>query len=155
MTGKSTYSHQYMSNAEAPKSEGYKVYLAYKSMEDYDDMTVTFSIPVFDNMPDKASSEPALVYNPNAYLKTLSVKTGDGTAVTLSPSFSYGTLNYTAKVSASVKSVTISGITVSSLAKITAGTGTVTLTDGENVLKVTVKAQNGSTKTYTITITKG
>ena len=100
VTGKSTYSHQYMSNAEAPKSEGYKVYLAYKSMEDYDDMTVTFSIPVYDQMPEKASPEPALVSNPNAYLKALSVKCDNGSAVSLSPAFSYGTLQYTAKVPA-------------------------------------------------------
>lgn len=154
VTGRSTYSHQYMSNAEAPKSEAYKVYLAYKAMEDYDDMTITFSIPVFDNMPEKAVPEPALLLNPNGYLKTLSIKTDAENTVSLKPTFLYSTLRYTATVPSTVKSVTISGSPVSKLSSVSEGTGKWTLNPGENTRTLKVKAQNGTETVYTITIKK-
>lgn len=152
VTGKSTYSHQYMANAEAPKSEAYKVYLAYKAMEDYDNMTISFSVPVYDDMPEYAVREPALVKNPNGYLKSLKVKDGEGREMSLSPAFSYQTLHYKLQLPESVKQINVSGTPVSGLAELTAGTGKVTLPDGNGTVAVTVTAQNGTTMTYTLQI---
>lgn len=155
VTGRSTYNHQYMGNVEAPKSEGYKVYLAYKAMEDYEDMTITFSIPVYNNMTEKAVSEPSVVYNPNNYLSSITITSdSDGGKVAISPTFSYDVTEYTAKVSETVTSVTISAKTVAASAKITGGLGTHNLTSGENKIILEVTAANGTIRNYTITITK-
>ncbi len=154
VSGRSTYGHQYMANVEAPKSEAYKVYLAYQSMDDYDDMKITFSIPVYDNMPEKATEEPALVYNPNAYLKSLSLTTDTGERVTLDETFGYSTLEYSATVPAGVGSVNVSAKTVSSLAKVISGGEGMSLSEGENVLNITIQAQNGTTITYTVKVAK-
>ncbi len=152
MSGKSTFEHQYMANVEAPKSEAYKVYLAYQSMEDYEYMNITFTIPVFENMPETAVSEPPLVYNPNAYLKSLSLTTDTGKAVTLDSAFSYNKMQYTATIPAGATKVNVTAKTVSSLAKVLSGTEGIVLSENENVLYITVQAQNETTITYTITL---
>ncbi len=154
VSGKSTYAHQYMANVEAPKAEAYKVYLAYCSMEDYDDMKISFSIPVYENMPETATREPELVYNPNAYLKTLTLTDDTGKAVTLDKAFSYSTLEYTATVPANATTIRIGTKTVSSLAKVISGAEEVKLADGQDTINITVQAQNGTTLTYTIRLVK-
>ncbi len=153
-TDRSTYGHQYMANVEAPKSEAYKVYLAYSAMENFEEMSVHFSIPVYNDMPEKAVPEPAPVKNPNNYLKSLSVKDSLGNTLTLTPTFGYSTLSYSAKADAKAESVTVSAASVASSADIVSGAGTHKLVKGSNQLTVQVKAEDGTVRTYRITITK-
>lgn len=75
---------------------------------------------------------------------------------TLSPSFQYSVTSYTATVGYDVTSVVVSAKTSNEKATIESvtGNGTVSLSVGENVIKIVVKAENGVKATYTITVTR-
>lgn len=60
VTNKNTYSHQYMTNIEAPYSESISSYNAYKAIDKLDS-TIEFLIPVYENMPDTQSALPVSV----------------------------------------------------------------------------------------------
>ena len=145
----SLYSHQYMTNVQAPATECLTNYNAYKN-NNLLASSMVFEIPVYNNMPNTAVSKPADSGNPNNWLKTLSV---DGYSLT--PTFSINqTTSYSLILSSSVSSVNISGSTVNSAAKIT-GLGGYQLAEGTNTINVTVTAQSGATRTYTLTIVRG
>lgn len=57
VTSKNRYSHQYMANVEAPNSEATKTSTAYGTEKD--DMSIVFSIPVYNNMPEAPCSVPS------------------------------------------------------------------------------------------------
>lgn len=80
-------------------------------------------------------------------LSSLSVSPG-----TLEPAFAAGTLNYTMSVPFDVTELTVSGTPAHQAASV-AVTGN-TLNVGENKVEVTCTAQNGSTRVYTITVTR-
>lgn len=148
VTGSNTYSHQYMSNIEAPASEAKKTKAAYDDMED---MALTFSIPVYKSMPDEVCAEPSGTKHPNNWLKTLTVS-----GYTLTPNFSVNDAEgteYTLDVASSVKSVKIAAKAVSSLATVK-GTGTKTLSSGTNKFTISVTAENGDVRKYVIKIKK-
>ena len=151
VTGTSRFSHQYMSNAKAPRSEALKVYQAYKGMAGYDDMALTFSIPVYTNMPKSAVAAPSGVATPNAYLSKLTVTTDAGKTVTLSPSFAAGVYEYTVKVPSGTKAVTVAATPVRSAAKVS-GTGKHTLSGKETSVVVTVTAENGTVSNVVIKV---
>ena len=60
VTSNNTYSHQYMTNTEAPYSESKSSYSAYKNIDKLDS-TIEFLIPVYENMPTTAASLPVSV----------------------------------------------------------------------------------------------
>lgn len=144
VTKTNTYGHQYMTNVQAAASEATSQRSAYNDV----DIPIEFSIPVFNNMTSEPAGRPTAYGNPNAYLSSLTVS-----GITLTPSFSYNTLNYTAVVDGGVSSVTISAKTVSSKATVT-GTGTKSLQNGNNVFNITVTAENGTKQVYKITINR-
>ncbi len=83
-------------------------------------------------------------------LKSLTVSTG-----TLSPSFSSSQLSYTVSVPYSVTSITISAGANHSAATVSGDIGkALSLSVGTKTFSITVKAQDGSTKTYTVTVTR-
>jgi len=93
-------------------------------------------------------SEPVnIVYSSNNNLSSLAIE-----GIDLSPEFSKGTLEYEAVAKASTEEVVINAKTADSKAKVS-GAGTVAVVEGENVLSIVVKAENGATKTYTIKLT--
>lgn len=49
--GPQYYGHQYMQNIQAANSEGGSEYKAYNKVNNYKNITYTFSIPVYNNMP--------------------------------------------------------------------------------------------------------
>lgn len=57
----SNYSHQYMTNVEAPYSEGRSTYNGYKKITGLLDSSIEFVIPVYNNMPSTAASKPTAV----------------------------------------------------------------------------------------------
>lgn len=151
VTATSTYSHQYMSNVEAPYSEGKKVLTAYSDL--LKDTPIIFSIPVYLNMPGQVAPCPSTMYNPNNRMKSLTVCKTDGTQLILTPTFSQTQYNYDLIVDNSVDSVKISASAVSSKATVS-GTGTVPLSVGTNTFTITVQAQNKDVATYTLTIAR-
>ncbi len=83
-------------------------------------------------------------------LTALSISSG-----TLSPSFKSGTKTYTATVDANVSSIKVSATAASGSSLVSGyGTRTVNLNYGANKVQVKVKNSAGTTKTYTITITR-
>jgi hypothetical protein len=82
-------------------------------------------------------------------LKSLSISPG-----TLSPSFSRNTTKYTATVENTVTSIAVSAVATNEKASVTEVTGNNNLSVGSNTIKIVVKAENGVTATYTITVTR-
>lgn len=154
VTSKSTYGHQYMANVEAPKSEAYKVYLAYSAMENFETMKISFCIPVYNDMPEKAVAEPAMVRNPNNYLSKLTVKDQAGNELCFTSSFAYHVTDYTIQAAKSITSITISGTPVAGTAAIVSGAGTHKLNDGSNRFVVEVKAADETIRKYNITVVR-
>lgn len=82
-------------------------------------------------------------------LKALTISPG-----TLSPAFKGSTTKYTATVDNSVTSIAVSATPVNEKATIESVTGNTNLAVGANVVKIVVKAENGTTATYKITVTR-
>ena len=82
-------------------------------------------------------------------LKALTISPG-----TLSPAFKGSTTKYTAAVDNSVTSIAVSATPVNEKATIESVTGNTNLAVGANVVKIVVKAENGTTATYKITVTR-
>jgi tRNA threonylcarbamoyladenosine modification (KEOPS) complex Pcc1 subunit len=98
----------------------------------------------------------AVVSSNDATLSALTISN-----VTLSPTFNSATTSYTASVLNGVGSVTVTPTRNESNAAITftvndisVTSGTISLSVGSNIIKVIVTAQDGTTKTYTVTITR-
>ncbi len=151
VTPTSTYYHQYMSNVEAPFAEGKKVYTAYSNMAD---SPIVFSIPVYLNMPSKAASYPAKMYNPNNRMASLNIKDSLGNELKFTPTFSQTEYNYYLIVDNTIDKVQISATTVSKKAKIASGTGTISLNVGNNEVIIPVIAENGDVANYKVTIVR-
>lgn len=145
--GSNMYKHQYMTNVPGAAEEGAKLSAAYSS--DMKSAAHEFSIPVYLNMPESAAAKPTGDGSPNNKLSSLSVS-----GFTLTPGFSMDTEQYTLVVDPSVTEVNVSASQAESHAQIS-GTGTVSLTEASTAVSITVTAQNGSTRTYRITINKG
>lgn len=145
----SLFSHQYMSNVQSPATEAPKCYAAYKANNILDSAMV-FKIPVYTNMPGTAVAKPADSGNPNNWLKTLSV---DGYGLT--PTFSVSeNRNYSIIVPENIESININASTVNANAKIS-GIGKINLALGTNIININVTAQNGSLRTYVLTVVRG
>ena len=107
-----------------------------------------FQIPVFNNMPAQACSAPTGDGSPNNKLSGLSA---DGFSLT--PSFSKDTTSYNLIVDTSVTSLQISATAADGKASV-AGTGNTELTGNSSDITITVTAQNGSTRTYSIHVVR-
>lgn len=84
-------------------------------------------------------------YSKNNNLSSLGVE-----GYQLSPSFSQSVTSYTVNLPANTESINVTGKKADSKASVE-GLGKKTVEDGTNIIKISVTAQNGSTKTYTIT----
>lgn len=85
-------------------------------------------------------------YSKDNNLKSLSVE-----GFELSPAFSKDVTEYTVTVPEDTKAVTINATENDSAATVS-GTGTFEVTQGTNTFPIVVRAENGSEKTYTITV---
>lgn len=81
-----------------------------------------------------------------------SLKLSEGT---LSPSFQYNVVNYTASVGSDTTSIEVQAKTSNANASIQSGTGTYELKEGDNTIQVVVAAENGNLATYTVKVTRG
>ncbi len=142
------YWHQYMTNISAANSEAGIMYTTYKELGKLG-LPITFSIPVYNNMPAEKCPLPEARGNPNNLLKTLSV-----TNYSITPTFEIESENstYYLIIEGNIKTITVNAATVSSLATVSGNKGTVSILQGINNLKVSVKAQNGDIKTYNLVV---
>ena len=140
------YTHQYMRNVLAPKQEAVKMSNAYTNTMK-SSIPLTFKIPVYKNMP--ASNDcPTGDGSPNNILDNIVV---DGYSLT--PTFSRFTTQYDLIVAHSVDSIKISATAMDGNATI-AGTGKKNLNIGSNIFEIKVTANNGSIRTYTLTVVR-
>ena len=139
----SKYSNQYMANIQAPYSEGYTTYISY-FRAGLTNSKFTFKIPVYDGMG--AGTYIATKSN-NNNLKNLSVSN-----FSLYPAFDSGISTYSCDVSSSTTKVTINAEVADTKASIVSGTGSHTLTAASTEITVKVKAEDGTTKDYKITV---
>ena len=137
------FAHQYMANVTAAVTEGQKIAKAYSDKT----QSFVFKIPVYLNMPETAVEFTASG-NRNNYLSGLSIS-----GLSLTPSFSADTTEYSVIVDAGVSSITVSAAPVSEKSTLN-GTGVYNLYEGENIVKVYCKSQSGDTRAYTLTIVK-
>lgn len=144
--GNNLYKHQYMTNVEAAAGEGAKLANAYT--DELKKQKHVFKIPVYTNMPSTACTKPTVSGSPNNKLSSLGVE-----GYTLTPTFGMDTQNYDIIVDGSVSSVNVTAKAIDSKAVIS-GTGTVSLNEGSNTVKVDVKAENGDVRTYQLNIVR-
>ena len=100
----------------------------------------------------------------DATLSALALEETDGTSISLSPGFASGTTSYTAEVEADVTRIAIAATATHSAASVAYTPATdadtvedghqVNLSIGENTLTVVVTAEDESTQTYTVTVTR-
>lgn len=102
---------------------------------------VTVTSASSENKGEKKSS--------NASLGSLVISAG-----TLSPEFSAATKDYTATVDYSCSSLAVTANPADSKASVTSVTGNDSLEVGENTVSVVVTAEDGSTSTYNIVVTR-
>ena len=142
------YYHQYMTNVQAVYSESKSMYNAYSGMGVLSD-AMTFTIPVYLNMPETACALPVKTANPNNWLASLAVDT-----FSLTPTFDPAvTGEYALIVENGVTSINISAAAVAGTSTV-AGTGTVQLAIGNNPVSIVVTAANGDQRTYTLSIVR-
>lgn len=148
------YLHQYMTNVQAPRSEGWTTRAAYNAMGILAN-TMVFYIPVYNNMPATACQLPAATGNPNPYLSSIKLYNGIAELPGLTPTFQFNQFTYSIVVPAAVASVTVSGTAISKYTTVT-GNGVVNLLPPGQITPVQVigTAQNGATQVYTINITR-
>ena len=140
--------HQYMTNIQGASSEAKKMYKAY-STAGILDSEISFVIPVYKDLPDSPCLLPRQSGNPNNYLKTLDIN-----GFVLTPQFDpLNCDDYDLVVPATCSSLQITAVPASDKAKVS-GTGKVPIGEGVNVVAITVTAENGTSKIYTINVAR-
>lgn len=129
-----------------------------KGIDFFDNNGETDSVVLGDNstkitIKNETSSEDTL--SSDYYLAKLNITAGSK-KVNLSPTFNYRKTNYTATVDYDVTDVVVSATRSSGKAEIVSMTdnGKVKLDVGANKIEIVVKAENGKTLTYVVTITR-
>lgn len=97
--GNNPYTHQYMTNVQAPSSEAKKMAIAYGGTSD---LGIVFKIPVYGNMPFMASELPT---GSGGAVTTLSSLLVEGYSLT--PTFHKNILEYDLVLSDPVSSVNV------------------------------------------------
>lgn len=141
------FSHQYMTNILAPRSEATRAKKAY-STSTLNNTTFKFKIPVYDNMPSERCIIPDGNKSSNNWLRGLSV---DGYSLT--PTFSSDTTEYNLIVENDVTSIDISASAADTGASVS-GRGTHQLAVGNNTINIVVTAEDGGVRTYTVNVVR-
>ena len=137
------YGHQYMGAVLAPSSEARSIAKAYTDKH----QAFVFRIPVYENMP-KEAVQFNTTGNRNNYLKDLTVA-----GLSLTPTFSGATTEYSLIVGEAVSSINISATPVVKEAEVS-GTGAYNLKVGTNTIKILCESESGDVRTYTLTIVR-
>ena len=138
------YWHQYMTNIHAPYAEGNFVRKSY-SLKNLLESAFTFLIPVYDDMSDTVSAKPVDRKNGNTFLQSITVN-GEELIETFDASGTSYSVNVGDTTDAEVS------------ATASAATSTVSFENPEELTAptteclITVTAEDGSRRTYTLTI---
>lgn len=117
-----------------------------------------YTITAYNNFSSKSATVSIKVLSKNANLANLQISKG-----TLTPTFNTNTTSYTASVGNTIQGITVTPTTSNPAATVTVNGETVAsgsasssqpLSAGSNTITVLVTAQNGATKTYTLTVTR-
>lgn len=141
------YTHQYMTNVQAPKSEAIRMSNAYTDTMKQN-IGLVFKIPVFKNMPSESCYCPSKDGSPNNILEDLSVS-----GFNLTPTFNKFTQEYDLVVPNNVATIRISATAIDSSATIS-GAGKVSINVGTNSVNVVVTAGNGDKRTYKLNVVR-
>lgn len=141
----SSFTHQYMTNIQAPATEGNKSYNSYKDAEILNEAFI-FEIPIYQNMPEYTSLPNS--GNTNNYLKSLSI---DGKYLT--PSFDKDILTYEVYVPKDTEKIIINAESESEYSTVT-GTGEIELPSDETDITIIVTSQALEERKYVISINK-
>ncbi len=142
------FNHQYMTNLQAPSTEGYSQYKAYAA-NGLLDSSIAFKIPVYLNMPSNPIAKPSDNGTPNDYLNLLSIDN-----YSLTPSFKSEILEYSLIVDGSVSQIKINATPAASTSSVN-GTGYINLAEGSNKLRISVTSDTGSVRNYILTVVRG
>ena len=142
--------HQYMTNIQGAAAEAAFLKSAYSGFED---IPMSFSIPVYTGMPSSACPLPTTQGTNNNFLTSVTVKGSDGKSYQISPAFYRYTNSYQVTVPKTVKSLTVTVKKSASAATVT-GDGTVTLGTGTETISIKVKSTSGKIRTYKITVNR-
>ena len=143
--GSNLYKHQYMTNIQGAASEAERLSKAYSSVKD---SALEFQIPVYNNMPETACAAPVGDGSPNNKLSSLSAE-----GYSLTPSFGKDTESYNLIVNTSASSIQVNAAAADSKASVS-GAGSIPLNGSTTDIAITVTAENGSARTYTIHVVK-
>ena len=120
----------------------------YSSNKDIDSMNGSSTVVAVNNAVSGNAAEAESLSDDNS-LSSLTLSEGK-----LSPSFQGSTTKYTATVPNAVTEVKVSAKPANAKAEITSVDGNSNLKVGDNVISIVVKAENGTTATYKITLTR-
>lgn len=141
--GSNPYTHQYMTNVQAPSSEAKNLAVAYGETAE---LGIVFKIPVYENMPEETSPLPTGTGGWITMLSWLEVED-----YTLTPTFNMSVMEYDLVLDEPVADIRVIADAADVKAEVT-GDGLYTLTEGLNIIEVTVTAQNGNSTTYKINV---
>lgn len=138
------WTHQYMQNIQAPKSESYSSFITYYN-GNMIDTSFVFEIPVFLNMPE--NTKLPSYKSPNNYLKNITI---DGKDI---DNFSSNKYEYTHKVEYNTTELEINAYKYVDGGKIE-GIGRISLNKELNEEEITIKsiAENNDERLYKIKI---
>lgn len=141
-----TTSKDYIFKFKALKSGSTKLSMSSYSAYVYEDMSAMDLSAGTKTVRIMTQEELEASYSKDNDLKSLSVE-----GFELSPEFSKDVTEYTVTVPEDTKEVTINATENDSAASVT-GTGTFEVTQGTNTFDIVVRAENGSEKTYKVTV---
>lgn len=138
------YTHQYMTNVQAPTSEGSNLFNSYNSNNLLDNPYV-FAIPIYQDMPSVVSL-PTI----GDVVNTLSSISINDTNLS---EFDKDVVSYTYFITKDTEEVEIKA-TPTSPTSVVEGVGKIELDSDETIITIKVKSETGSIKIYSITIKK-
>lgn len=141
-----TKSKSYTFRFRALKSGSTKISMSSYSAYAYEDMSAMDLSAGTKNVRIMTQEELEASYSKDNDLKSLSVE-----GFEISPEFDKDVTEYSVVVPENTTEITINAEENDSAASVT-GAGTQTVTQGTNTFQIVVRAENGSEKTYTLTV---
>lgn len=144
--GEKPFTNQYMTSVYGPAVEGNKLASGYT--QELRETALTFSIPIYKNMPESVCLAPTGDGSPNMKLSSLKVENYD-----LTPEFSADVLEYMLVVPSIANSIKVSAVSMEGSAVIE-GLGELILHGENNVFEIKVTAGNGTVRIYKLTVAR-
>lgn len=146
--------HVYMTAVYAPASQAANVYSKYKSYGVLN-KSITFYIPVYNNMPSSTSKPSSSWYvDNNYYLKTLTTKAGGKTTKLIKSSSQNYKTSFSVTVPSGSTTVKLSAAKASTTGGSVSGTGTISIGVGTRSFYITCRSSSGLTRKYKVKVVR-